>query len=536
MRINGKKINPDNLDEVIGALSALPTGFTTRNINVTTVSYKHDEALKHNQDGMAAYTEWQQNKKPALLETAATHFQRAAEISTSADDQPARAQNSANYGHMQILLNKPDLAIPAFETAVKVYEQEQQMDQLYHALGGLHKAILATSQAKLTAGHSADADQLRSRLRPLRQRSSEMFSTYKGEGYDGEAYRVEQAEIGFSADRKIGTDNVNDCVCVIIRDPTTKKTALAHVDAATDVSSLEQVFSRLPKRRPPDAPLEAKLIGARFGPSSGSVYGERVSRGNIEKISRLLDKHHVEVLSAAVLDPNQPTSIVVDPLPFEVEEHSPGMPNPSKDMANGRACIEAWGKPLQVAFDLTVSDQRASILLSRQAVANLRHSYAGKNEWEIYEQFSRGHQYSDSQLPVAVEQTVALTEAYQASVDQLQETLNRKIAALEETGIKVPEYEKQKAVSAINQCPIHIGERAENSNRPLAEFIENELFRVEGKTLTTRIEGLQSFEFPSQQPYEAIEREHTQSSFQARHANSSRNPLEKGAANVNSRY
>lgn len=43
---------------------------------------------------------------------------------------------------------------------------------------------------------------------------------------------------GFSDKEKIGTDNIQQCVAVILHDPLTKKTALAHVDRFTDASSL----------------------------------------------------------------------------------------------------------------------------------------------------------------------------------------------------------------------------------------------------------------------------------------------------------
>ena len=44
------------------------------------------------------------------------------------------------------------------------------------------------------------------------------------------AHRVEQGGIGFSTDRTIGTEHVGNCVGIIVRDPVTARTALAHYD------------------------------------------------------------------------------------------------------------------------------------------------------------------------------------------------------------------------------------------------------------------------------------------------------------------
>ncbi len=75
---------------------------------------------------------------------------------------------------------------------------------------------------------------------------------------DYEAVRVEQHKVGFSDKEKIGTDNIQQCIAVILHDPLTKKTALAHVDRFTDASSLthDVIISNFP----PNIKLEAYLV------------------------------------------------------------------------------------------------------------------------------------------------------------------------------------------------------------------------------------------------------------------------------------
>ncbi len=71
---------------------------------------------------------------------------------------------------------------------------------------------------------------------------------------------MEQHKVGFADKEKIGTDNIQQCVTVILHDPLTKKTALAHVDRFTDASSLtHDVISNFP----PNTKLEAYLVGGR---------------------------------------------------------------------------------------------------------------------------------------------------------------------------------------------------------------------------------------------------------------------------------
>ncbi len=74
------------------------------------------------------------------------------------------------------------------------------------------------------------------------------------------AHKINQSEVGFSDNEKIGTDNIQQCVVVIIRDPLTKETALAHVDRFTKPESISNdVIDKFPK----DHSLEVYLVGGR---------------------------------------------------------------------------------------------------------------------------------------------------------------------------------------------------------------------------------------------------------------------------------
>jgi tetratricopeptide (TPR) repeat protein len=278
MLVNGTRANVKDLDKLIEQLNALPSGFQSRNINPTSVSYNsQSEGYQYNQDGITAYNKWQSSKDAADLETALEAFKKAADASLRENNLPARANDLSNYGQVCRLAGRSEQGMPALEEAIKIHEQQGHVDNLYRDLGNLHASLLDVIQGKQNDGLTEEADQLRARLRPLRQSSANLISRNKGETINPEAHRVEQGEIGLSSDKPIGTDNVNDCVCVVLRDPHTKKTAIAHIDASTGISSLQVLLDRMPDRKPPDKPLEARLIGARFRDDPNEAMPSRIS-------------------------------------------------------------------------------------------------------------------------------------------------------------------------------------------------------------------------------------------------------------------
>lgn len=70
------------------------------------------------------------------------------------------------------------------------------------------------------------------------------FRFFQAYSVDPEAYEVQQQEIGISNGEKIGTSNLIQCVAVILYDPNTKRTIMAHVDEciSPDDKSLEQAI------------------------------------------------------------------------------------------------------------------------------------------------------------------------------------------------------------------------------------------------------------------------------------------------------
>jgi chemotaxis receptor (MCP) glutamine deamidase CheD len=152
------------------------------------------------------------------------------------------------------------------------------------------------------------------------QHYSTAYSLQQGK-VDYEAHRVEQREVGFSNREKIGTDNIQQCVAVIIYDPESKETALAHVDRFTDPKSLsDEVIDKFPL---PAAgkKLQVYLVGGRDR-SPGSI---AVSDGNIRKVMEVLKTYpHIDIKSADIGNKEIPSGVVFDPLTGKLEHAIPG--------------------------------------------------------------------------------------------------------------------------------------------------------------------------------------------------------------------
>jgi tetratricopeptide (TPR) repeat protein len=168
---------------------------------------------------------------------------------------------------------------------------------------------------------------------------------------DYEATRVEQHEYGVS-DKKIGTDNIQQCVAVILHDPVTKMAALAHIDRFTDASSLKEVVKKFPE----GAKLDAYLVGGR----DRSTESKEVSDNNISRVIGELQKYTaIDIKAADIGDKGAPSGIVFDPQTGELKHSVPGKVD--KTTAARKAALGLLStellSPLNFAFDLTKSDE-----------------------------------------------------------------------------------------------------------------------------------------------------------------------------------
>ncbi len=138
---------------------------------------------------------------------------------------------------------------------------------------------------------------------------------------DREAYNIEQREVGYSNSAKIGTTNIQQCVVVIIHDPDTKQSALAHIDSDVNLESLGGVINKFPN----DKDLNVYLIGGKSRES-----GKFISDNNVAKIMHEIVKYpNLDIKVADIKDKGSPSAIVFDPKTGELTHAVPAHDDPS---------------------------------------------------------------------------------------------------------------------------------------------------------------------------------------------------------------
>ena len=288
------------------------------------------------------------------------------------------------------------------------------------------------------------------------------------------AHRVEGSEVGFSNFDPIGTDNVHDCVCVILRNPETGRTALAHIGGDATPESLQSIWNGLGYT---SGTLEMRMFGGRHLPDGSEtgqsnpylVQNNQIARWNVEKVVEFFQDKPVDVLSANILTANQPAVVVVDPKSrgFELTENVPGRPNPEAALTNALGVLHMEGylsadkngvRPLHTAFDLTreygqdETPTRNPLLLTGEEVKKIRDQFLNKNPAEITAYMQKNHR-TGLMLEQALERAGALSTAYASSFAPLQGEIDIASAASKE-------HVRQEAYAKA----LYIGEHAQEAN------------------------------------------------------------------------
>jgi chemotaxis receptor (MCP) glutamine deamidase CheD len=499
MLLNGAPLISDEFDTVLEAMRALPSGFESRNMRSNTVVYSDVTAGLLNDEGVAAY-----NKKD--FKSASAAFNKAAAKSAECGDKPAMANSLSNEGTIKNMTGAGLEAKQALEKAIAIHLELGHYDHLYRDAGTLHEVLqnIAKKQERgvlykifnnVPEEQEIDRTEIQAALAGIRKTALFAMKHSRHLPANPEAIRVEQNEIGFSAFRPIGTDNICSCVCVVIRDPLSKKTALAHVDSGSDIQSLQEIFDRMPA----NARLEARLVGACYGDQVKMTAEQaEVSIKNMKKITEFMQKKNVNILSSDIFDAAQPRAIVVDPLSFRITEEIPDLHNPDAYIATELSGYT--DDRMHIAFDLTQSEERAPHLVG------FRKRYAlQQSEREICQGIEGRVSYK-SQIPAAIEQALLGKKDYQAATEHLIAAIDRQVEKIRGEGFPIYSGYRDLAVKQIMDMTIHVGENAEKFNRPLTDFIENELFyQGYGGMMTVNVQGLRDITF-AEQPYTVIEK------------------------------
>ena len=509
-------------DEVLEAFNNLPPAIPTRAPDrpPTTISFAPDsQAFQDYEAAKETHRNFIDNPKDSsrfdeALRARILCIKRAEEDG----DAFAEAFHSEGCAVICALADQYEMAIRYFEKPRSVYKDQKRFDWLYLALGALHDAMLKNIQKKEQEGApQEEMDKLWAELRPLRLESIEAKYRMNHEVIDESAYLVREGEGAISSGPPLGTNNVQECVFLILYKPDQKTPELLveHINHQTTIAALEETYKEFALSSSPSTPyLQGGIVGARYShpknseapPSEGAVK----SKSNLQKIKDFLADKPVEIVVTQILDFTQPSGMVVylRGETFEIREALPGIFDPDGP---------PFGLPcFQIGLDLTVCNERAPTLLDSQTASYYAYwAHTNNTEKKLYEWHRKHAQTDVSELPSSIEKEWRYIEGYKKTMSHVLNRLERKLDRLRSDPllsgppIRINENEHQQAIEAIRRCEIHIGNRANDANQPLIDFVE----RTNGLITINRINNervaqfnfgqLKQFKFPKR-PYDTV--------------------------------
>lgn len=272
------------------------------------------------------------------------------------------------------------------------------------------------------------------------------------------AIMVNERGVAFSDDTLLGTSNIQQCTVVTVRDPATKKTALAHVNIQTNPHSLQtEVLDKFPST----AKLDVHLIGSRENA------GADTSNSNLTKVMNVLQQHNnVTIKSADIWEANNPTAIVIDPKDGTIRHGVPGVIEEHAVLQRGLMMLgkspRAGASPLIESSQLIKGKHTAHDVYLDSTTINYSGHILKKTGNEIYQDSMQSDDASCWHA-MATMPTIALVEENVRQTQGIVDQITQKAA---EQGIVI--NEKQLYKSQLLQ-PKHLGPNAEEHNRTIVE-------------------------------------------------------------------
>lgn len=358
MQIAGKELDPDKtIDQLIFQIKALPSGFEQRKRVAPLPSdisllKEGTAARQFYETAEFAYNQWETGEKdPLYLQEAAFYYDLAVKELETDKSTLAYKRCLTKYGQMKLLAGDYDAAEEALNAAVKAYFPH---DNIFHsikactewlakarkepvlhahlsdALGLLYQATVRLAQKQEATGDKDGGKELRIGsesdekaisspdfhlgLRYIRGYLTLLFQQSRVQNNvnirNEFPVLIEQGEMGVSAYRPMGTHGLFSCVIIMSHERELHQTVLAHMD---DRNSLERLEKHLELWADNRTPLEIRLAGARTS-------APQVAMGNLRKAVEFLKDKNVNIISSDILEKNQPTSFIVDPEDFSLQE------------------------------------------------------------------------------------------------------------------------------------------------------------------------------------------------------------------------
>lgn len=338
LTVGGQAFDPRYASDenILHTIKALPGNLDDR-ARISTY-WKYDPVAPASVDEFEAYeagNQYDDTRDPHFLEKAIHHYIEAGEKyeDMSLPQQAANMYSLAAQCYAKFPYNTfengtflSEKAVACYDKSIAFHDQQGHEDFSYRDRDWRYNAIAETVlayRANWSGELSEDENQERAaqyyaRLEP--EAAELLHSSRRIQGaLDDQALRVEQKEIGISDSKDIGTDNVSQCVTLILRSCGTEErplqnpvVALAHIDYETQAESIDQMFEALPMGH-----IEARILGARFDQDHKSVE-------NLVKVVKALAEYDVDVVSSNVYQGDQgPSTVIVNPRDFTMRESVP---------------------------------------------------------------------------------------------------------------------------------------------------------------------------------------------------------------------
>lgn len=500
MFINGISYAGKSLGDALAGVKALNSGFIVRTHRRTDdAHYSKSEAHGLANEGSVLLSRWQEAKPSWLLEKANDYYDRSLISAEVSKNNLIRAITYARYAEAAPLFGK-EVTLPfrLLSTAVELCKECDAKDFASQFANKLHEALYRVVRNSIEHGVSSDVlEPWLEMLRDVRRNASKQFRNQRGEPIDTEAYRVEQGEVGYTNDQRIGTDFLAQCISPIIHNPYTKMTALAHIDYGVDVNSLDDVLVRLGYDHSGQSLLVRLVGGNNADTGSHEASNQRmnsIATSNVARILEYLQKKNINIVSSDILEGEQPSSVVVDPRYFSLHEAVPGKENPDFFLAQGRAMLYGEGKPLFEAFDLSQSIERLPIYIDQRLVQVLHPLFRLPIE-QLYDMCTKSEGLVDSIVGEQVEGVKCLASEFRKVSEMGIGQLSARLDELQEQGYVFDDVSLQRTVKVVSGLPVFVGNQSERVNLPLLSFLRHDFIRVinNGDNLFVDARGLKHF-------------------------------------------
>lgn len=482
MLINNRKLSSDWAMLRV-QLAELPSGFDDITSGPTPINHLNAEAAALSVRGQQSLARFSDGGAHEELERSMEDFMAAYKLSRDADDDIGQAYDLLCYGMACDKGQVARQAVPFLEKSLAIAQRKGATDIAYRAASTLYAGYVDQLDEYDRAGprDGKSVSELRAKMMHARTVAADTQYYDMNEIIDGSALRVEQGEVGFSAAAPIGTDNLHDCVCLIVHDPVSRKTALAHIDDNTDAASLRIIMDRMP-----ESGLQARIIGGRFKFGPAAIQSQR----NIRKVTEFLNASNIQLLSSQVLQGEQPAAVTVNPLDFTVRDVAPGMRNPNRLLTAGKIMVAEYKEQLRIGFDLTATPERAPETLSYEEIKELRKNYFFLREEQIFKR---------TNMAGTTHEILALNDSYKSALQQLTTAVDMTARKLRDSGVEIAQKDIDSCHMVFNFRPLYIGHDANLFNQPVVDYITQKLFvPAPDKTCRLDYSGLTELQPPGQ--------------------------------------